>query len=473
MKVLLLRPPDPLQEVALLSHTRPMNLAYLAAWLRRGGDEVVLVDYEIEPYTAEHLTAILRRERPAVVGFSCTTPTVLSGARLAARIKALDPGIITVVGGAHANGLPRQTLEEFPDFDCLVFGEGEVTFAELCRAVGKGGSLEGVCGLVFRQGDKVVENPPRPLIADLDELPLPARDLFAVAAQAGHTSRGFSNRLRSAELFTARGCPIACSFCAIQTAFGRSVRLHSPERIAAEVQHLTEQYGCEHLVIADDTFTLQEARAQEISAILGRSGLTSWNCDTRVNTVTPGLLQTMAANGCRKVAFGVESGSQRIIDRIGKKITIEQVRAAVRWAKEAKIPEIEGNFIIAADPGEDRGDLEETRRLITALPWTFVSVSIIVPYPGTPVYTRMRAAGQIDPVASWEDFVMFGREPRWHTDHFTAAELLALQKSLTRAFYLRPGYIASRLATIRSIGDLNYWIRAGIAYLRWYRSGKI
>lgn len=473
MKVLLLRPPDPLQGVALLSHTRPMNLACLAAWLRREGHAVRLVDYEIEPYSDVHLTTLLERERPQLIGLSCTTPTIVSGARLAARIKAIDAGIVTVIGGAHANGLPVQTLEEFPAFDCLVFGEGEVTLAELCRTVETGGSLEDLAGLSFRRNGVVVQNRPRPLIAQLDDLPLPARDLFPAAAQAGHASRGFSNALRSAELFTARGCPVACSFCAIQTAFGRSVRLHSPQRIAAEVATLTREHGCEHLVIADDTFTLQEARALEISAVLGKSGIASWNCDTRVNSVTPALLKAMAANGCRKVAFGVESGSQRIIDRIGKQITVEQVRTAVRWAKEARIPEIEGNFIIAADPGEDRADLEETRRLITSLPWTFVSVSIIVPYPGTPVYARMREAGQIDAGASWEDFVMFGRRPRWRTDHFSADELVALQKELTRAFYLRPGYIAGRLGTIRTLDDARYWFRAGLAYLRWYRAGKV
>ena len=473
MNVLLVRPPDSLQGSALLSHTRPVNLAYLAAWLRREGIDVALADFEITPFDRDGFTARLRQLRPAVVGFSAATPTVTGAARLAAQVKSILPECVTVIGGAHANGLPAETLEEFTDFDCLVYGEGELTLLEVCRVVERGGSLHGIAGLAHRNGGQVVVNPPRELLAELDDLPMPARDLFVAAEQAGHASRGFSNRLRSAELFTARGCPFACTFCAIQTTFGRKVRLHSVGRVGQEVDHLIREYGCNHLVIADDTFTLQPERAAEICGRLKASGLTSWNCDTRASTVTPQLLRTMARSGCRKVAFGVESGSQRVMDRIGKQLTVEQVTSAVRWAKEAGIRHIEGNFIIGADPTETAGDLDQTRRMLTTLPWTFVSVAVLVPYPGTPVYMQMRAAGQIEPDASWDNFVMFGRTPRWRTDHFSADDLVALQKRLTRAFYLRPGYIAARLGAIRSREEARYWFGAGIAYLRWYFGGKV
>jgi radical SAM superfamily enzyme YgiQ (UPF0313 family) len=343
-----------------------------------------------------------------------------------------------------------------------------VTLLELCQ----GGNFPEILGLVWRDGGKIVVNPPRPLIGNLDLLPFPARDLLPELTRAGHSSRGFGNELRSTEIYTSRGCPFACSFCAIQATFGRSVRFRSPASIAAELAEISQIAPVEHLVIADDTFTLDPQRATEISRIIGRSGITSWNCDTRVSSVTPELLRSMRANGCTKVAFGVESGSQRILDLIGKKIQVEQVGQAVAWAKEAGIHHIEGNFIIGADPSESDEDLELTRRMILSLPWTFVSVAVIVPYPGTPIYQQMRAAGQIDAAANWDDFVMFGRTPRWRTDNFTGSELIARQKALTRAFYLRPSYIAGRLATIRSLAEARYWFGAGTAYLKWYWSGK-
>jgi len=472
MNVLLVRPPDPLQESALLSHTRPMNLAYLAAWLRREGIEVALADFEITPFDDAGFTGLLRALRPAVVGFSAATPTIRGAAQLAALAKQALPSCVTVIGGAHANGLPAETLAEFAAFDYLAYGEGEQTLLELCRVIERGGSFAGIAGLVCRHKGQVQVNPPRELLAELDVLPLPARDLFDTAEQAGHTSRGFSNRLRSAELFTSRGCPFACSFCAIQATFGRKMRFHSIARVGQEIDQLAHDFGCNHLVIADDTFTLLPERATEICGHLKASGISSWNCDTRASTVTPQLLRTMAQSGCLKVAFGVESGSQRIMDRIGKQLTVEQVISAVRWAREAGIPHIEGNFIIGADPAETATDLEQTRKLILTLPWTFVSVAVIVPYPGTPVYEQMRAAGQIETEATWDDFVMFGRTPRWRTDHFSGADLVAWQKQLTRAFYLRPGYIAARLGAIRSRAEARYWFGAGFAYLRWYFSGR-
>lgn len=468
-QILLIRPPDPLQEAALLSHTRPMNLAALAAYLRQAGFSITICDYEVTPYQPELLHLLLAKLRPAVVGISCTTPTISNGGRLATEIKAFAPEILTVVGGPHPSALPEQTLEEFPGFDCLVYGEGEVTLLELCQ----GRLFPDVLGLVWRDDKKIVRNPPRPLIADLDLLPFPARDLLPELPQAGHSSRGFGNELRSTELYTSRGCPFACSFCAIQATFGRSVRFRSTASIAAELAEIQRTAPVDHLVIADDTFTIDPERATEISQIIGGSGIPSWNCDTRVTSVTPQLLHTMKLNGCSKVAFGVESGSQRILDKIGKRIQAEEVSQAVAWAKEAGLQHIEGNFIIGADPSETAEDLALTRRMILDLPWTFVSVAVIVPYPGTPIYRQMLVAGQIDADASWDDFVMFGRTPRWRTDNFSSSELVARQKALTRAFYLRPRYIAGRLASIRSWAEMRYWFGAGSAYLQWYLRGRV
>lgn len=471
-QILLFRPPDPLQDSALLSHTRPMNLAYLAATLRLAGIEVVIIDYETTSFSEGHLQQVLQSMRPVLAGITCTTPTVKSAARLSSTIKSYAPDVSTVIGGSHASALPEQTLREFPAFDYLIFGEGETTLLELCIRLRDGGKDSAINGLAFRENGAVTVTESRSLITDLDSIPFPARDLIDYSAQAGHSSRGFSNKLLSTELFTSRGCPVGCSFCAIQATFGRSVRFRDPSFIEDEVSRMVREHHFNHVVIADDTFTLLPERAAAISEILGRSGINSWNCDTRVNSVSLELLKTMKRCGCEKVAFGVESGSQRMLDLIGKKITVDQVRNAVHWAKQAGIKHIEGNFIIGCDPSETAEDLEETRKLITSLPWTFVSVAVIVPYPGTPVREQMLASGLIDAEAGWEDYVIFGKRPGWRTEHFSADELLQHQRSLTRSFYLRPSYILSRLASIRSCGELQYWSTAGSSYLKWYLTGR-
>jgi len=468
MKVLLIRPPEPMQAVDLLSHTQPINLAYLAAYLREHGITVGIVDYEVRPYSDEDLRSLLLRERPDLLGVSCMTPSILAGAHICRICKEELTGVPTVVGGPHANGLPIRTLEQFESFDYLVFGEGEVTLLELCQMVRDGGSPTAIDGLVYRLEGRIAQNAPRALIRNLDDLPMPARDLLQSGGRVGHSSRGFSSRLRAVEVFTSRGCPIGCFFCAIQATFGKTLRFRSPLAIDNEIAQVQRSQGVDHVIISDDAFTMQQDRAFELCEVFVRRGLTSWNCNTRVNAITRDLLSSMKASGCEKVSFGVESGSQRIMDRIGKKITVEQVVQAVRWAREVGIKHVEGNFIVGAHPTETMDDIRQTLKMMRNLPFTIVSVTVIVPYPGTPVYDWMVRNNAIDSDVSWEDFVMFGKPPKWRTEHFSAGDLLDIQRMLTRKFFLNPGYIAQRLMDIRSLDELRYWVESGVSYLKWY-----
>ena len=473
MNVLLVRPPDPLQSAMLLCHTKPLNLAYIASYLIGKKNNVRIVDYQIEPFAEEKLLTVIKEFNPEVVGFSCTSPTVKNGSKICSIIKNYDKNITSVVGGPHVSGLPVRTMEEFPAFDFGVFGEGEITFYELCSRLHDKTDPRHVKGIVYRENGNIVQTAERELIDDIDILPFPARHLIDYdSVQAGQSVRGFSNKLYATEIFTSRGCPYACSFCAIQTTFGRSVRFRNLDCVEEEIREFQKRYNFNHLIIADDTFSLDPKRAEKLCEIIGRSGFRSWNCDTRVNTVNKELLKAMKDSGCIKVAYGVESGSPRIIDCIGKKITNEQVTNAVRWAKEAGIKHIEGNFMIGADPSETAEELDMTRKLIMNLPWTIVSVTVIAPYPGTPVYKKMKDNNQIFS-EEWENFVTFGKIPTWRTDNFSAEDLVRLQKKIAADFYLNSRYIWRQLKTIKSLAEFKYYLTSGISYLKWYLCNRL
>jgi len=362
MRVVLARPPDPMGMVDLLSHTLPTNIGYVAAVLLAEGHDVEIWDYESEPFTVAGFLDRIESVAPDVIGWSCMTPTIENGAKMAALVKARFPRITTVVGGPHSSALPRRTLLEYPSFDVVVNKEGEESMAELCRKLP--GPIAGTAGITHREGGGVTVEAERPLRRNLDDYPFPARQLYQDGMRrVGHSSRGFPNRIRSTEIFTSRGCPYQCTFCAIVATFGRSLRLRSIENVRSEIEECQAEYGVEHLIIADDTFGLKKGRVEELSELFERLGLRSWSCDTRVDCVDPEKLRAMVRSGCTKVAFGVESGSERVIKLNRKKIDLERVHAAVRWAREAGIRHVEGNFIIGSHPDERWEDIQETLAL--------------------------------------------------------------------------------------------------------------
>ena len=459
--------------VDVLSHTLPTNLGYIAAYAMREGFDLEVWDYELEHFLAVKFLERVRDVQPAVIGFSCMTPTIVNGHHIATLVKRHFPHVITVVGGAHSSALPERTLEEFPFFDLVVNQEGEETFLEICRIVRDGDPVRGLVGTTWRDGKMIIREQSRPFIKDLDAIPFPARELYhMVGKQSGHSSRGFSNKLKSTEIFTSRGCPYNCTFCAITATFERTLRLRSPGNVFAEIEDVQKRFDIDHFVIADDTFGLEKGRLETLCEGFRSLGVKSWNCDTRVDCVTPESLRLMKESGCAKVAFGIETGSPRVVALNKKKIDLERAREAVHWAKEAGIKHIEGNFIIGSHPDETPKDLELTAKMIRELPLTFVSISVIVPYPGTPNYEIMMERGHIYST-DWSEYVMFGKAPGWRTEHFSPDDLLRYQKRLNRAFYLNPDYMLHMLLSIRSFSELGYYLKAGKAFIKWVGGGDV
>ncbi len=470
MKLALVHPPEPMKSIASEVCQHPISLAQLAAYVcERLGVEVEIWDYDVLPYAQDHLLANLERFRPDVVGFTAMTPLVKTAAKLAAIVKAADQGIVTLVGGPHVSAIPERTLTEFSAFDLGVVGEGERTLADLCAAIESGERLTGIRGTVYRENGVVRLAPSRELIADLDELPYPARDLIDFSLYGGSSSPGLSSKLRNVtELFTTRGCPVRCIFCASHVVHHTRVRSRSVEHVLGEVRECVEKYGVDHFTIDDDTFTFGHRRLMGIVAGLRELGV-SWDCDSRVTNVDEALLREMAAAGCVKIAFGVESGSPRILEAVHKKITVPQIETAFRAARRANI--LTSAFImLGAHPSETPAEVEQTFRLMLRIKPDFVMVYIAVPYPGTDLHEMMVREGLLLS-EDWDEFDIVRSEPVWRTHHFTPDQLIAAQRSMYRRIYLRPGFVMRKFAMLKSADDLRYFADAFIKFSK-YVFGK-
>jgi len=449
MKVALIRCPSSQGELTKTSLSQhPINLLYIAAYVIKHGHNVKIFDYEVENFDIEKIIEF----NPNIVGITAMTPLIKKASEIAKDIKTRIKTIV-VVGGNHVTALPKETLEEFPVFDIGVIGEGEETLKEICD----GKLLKDILGIVYRNGDKIIVNNRRPPIHNLDSLPFPARDLIDMKKYKGASTPGLSREfLNITELFINRGCNWnLCTFCASKLTH-QKFRMRSIDNVIEEMNECIKKYGINHFTIDDDTLTTSKERTLEFCEKVKELNIT-WDCDSRV-TVDKEVLQAMKDAGCKKIAFGVESGSRQILQKIKKGITTQQIKNTFKWCKEVGI-ETSAFFMIGAHPDETYEDLEETNKLIKEIKPDFITASIAVPYPGTELRKQMAEKNLISN-NNWEEYALYNTLPRWRTTNFTSEELLKIQQDMIKSFYMRPSYMIKRLLKIRSFGEFKYWLKA-------------
>lgn len=368
----------------------PLGLGYLAAVMEAEGHTVIILDLGLQPHTAleqdaERLVAF----QPDLVGLTAMTNNYHSAEQALALVKQ-QIGCTTVLGGPHATIFPDRVIAD-PNIDYVIYGEGEETLRELTRAIVAEGpqpsetTLRGIAGLCFKVGGQVVLNPARPLIRDLDALPMPARHLFELSRYPLYTPSGE----RMVTLLSSRGCPYNCSYC-FKGIVGRTYRQRSPESIIAELRHLMDTYGYRHFYFIDDLFTLDRRRLTVLATRMIEDKLDiRWQCLARVDRVTPDLLQLMYHAGCREVHYGIESGNPEILKTLGKGITHEQVRQAVAWTAQAGIL-AKGYFMLGL-PGDTEETMQQTIRFASELELDQAMFSLTTPFPGTRLWDELVA----------------------------------------------------------------------------------
>jgi anaerobic magnesium-protoporphyrin IX monomethyl ester cyclase len=450
---------------------------------------------------------LLEEKRPQYYVTQVTAPTLrndMYGAFLAHSL-----GARTIAFGTHVTPVPRQTMRAFPSLSFVLRGEPELTLRELIDTLNVAGStlqvkhsnenwwqdiepefadrlqrlftdtdpdwqpawlyakpstlnlqLSTIKGLVWRNGSNVVVNPDRPLIRNLDNLPLPRHDLLPLSDYRAPLVRG-----PYAFVVTSRGCPANCRFCIKHVSYGRSVRFRSPENILAELAQLIE-LGVRSVHMYADLFTVSREQVVELCELILERGLRlRWTCNSRVDFVDAEMLELMGRAGCWMISWGIESGSEEILRRVHKGIRIEQVERALRWAKDAGI--LNWGYFIIGLPGETRETIQETIRFSKKLPLDLALFHIAAPHPGTPFFFEVVEQGWFRPGTEWEQVDM-DRSTVLDYPHLRAEELERWARRAFREWALRPGPILTYLGML--IKSPSLWrptVRIGLESLGW------
>lgn len=420
----------------------PLGLGYISSHVKQHGYRVRLIDPNVQRFTAEQIAKDISEADPLLVGVSFMTPQFFSTRKIVDAIKALSPHIPVVLGGAHPSVMPQRTLEEIPNADYVVSGEGEQTALELLNALrDQQDDLGMIGGLTWRTNGGIQENAPRPLLQDLDSLPPPDRGLIDQSVY--HQQRFLSYSKRSAAIHTSRGCPGRCVFCASGHKLASAVRTRSIANVMEEIDGLRRRYGIDYLLIKDDTFTLKRSRIREFcAAIKERHPGLRWHCMGRVNTVDEDILATMKDAGLNDIFFGIESGNDAILKQSCKFITTKQTRQAVEAASKLGIRSY-GAFILGL-PGDTHETIEQTIAFACSLPLTMAGFSVLIPYPGTKVYDTHYTTSECDSI----DYSKFIASTGVHyVEGYTGlsgmdvSELPSLVAKAQRRFYMRPRQI--------------------------------
>lgn len=460
-RVLLINPPWVIGEDknlwnSVASCWPSLGLAYIAAVLESAGHQVQYLDCSALRYTVKDAAKALSLESESgnfdFIGLTATTPLINNSLAIAAVAKEIWPKAKIVLGGVHPSILPDEVMAH-DAVDFVAIDEGEETMKELVS----GKEPAQILGLVYKDDGQIIKNAPRPLIKDLDAIPPPAYHLLPMDKY--YPAVGSYKRLPVMIMFATRGCPGRCTFC--YRTFRGVVRKRSARNIIDEIKILQRDYGIKEVAFYDDTFTLFKDVVKEFCDIIEKEKIDlTWSCFTRVDHISEDLLRAMKKAGCHLILFGVESADEEILKNINKRISLEQVKQAVKLARRLGI-ETRASFMIG-NQGETEATIEKTIDFAIRLDPDEVQFNIATAYPGTELFDWAKENGYIKSF-NWDDYSMSNVVlelpglPRAKMQHY--------YESAHRRFYFRPRIILRRLWHIRSGEQLKQEVKGGLALL--------
>ena len=394
----------------------------------------------------------LKNFAPDYLVANIATPTFKSDMEAMAKAKQLFPNIKTIIKGAPFLTYNTNVVYENPFIDYVIIGEPELTLKEILEGI-PNENIKGICYLENMQG---VKNEPRPFNENLDDLPFPARHLVDNTIY-----KRPDNGKVQAVIKVSRGCPFHCFFCLATPVSGAKVRTRSAENIIAEISECIEKYNIRNFLFWSDIFNLDRAWTINLCEKIIASGLNfTWSANTRANTIDDEMASLMYKAGCRLVSIGVESGSQEILDNIGKKITLDEIRNTVKVIKKNKIKIY--NYFVIGLPWETEKTVEETIKFAIELDSNFISFYTATPLPGTRFFAYAMMNKLIDGQLNFDSAYYV---PTIRAHKLSKERILELHKQAVKRFYLRPGFIIKTLLSLRSFIELKNYFIAGLSLI--------
>jgi len=423
-----------------------LGIAYIAAFLREHSIIVEILDSVFGGW--EETEKRLMHTDYDMLCISTLTKNFDDGLKVAKIAKKANPRCVTVFGGIHPTIFADDIIKR-KEIDIVCIGEGDYTILELIKTIENNGEFSQIKGIYYKDGENIIKNEHRPLIQNLDEIPFPARDLLPMDKYlVTHVGRvGGELPSVSTSMMTSRGCPFRCTFCSSHLIFGRKIRYRSPKNVVDEIEFLVERYKVKGISFVDDTFTLNPIRVSSICSEIRSRGIdVEWICMGRVDSISKDMLEDMKKAGCISIGYGIESGSQHVLDRYIKKgITLESVERAIKITRDVGITSVA--YFMIGTPGETLDDINKTIEFAKKLNPDAANFSISIPMPGTEMFDIANKMGLIK-AEGFKDFD-FGEYPIFQSHDLPRDKVYELYKKADREFYFRLSYLYNQISSFR------------------------
>ncbi len=406
----------------------PIGIGYLASFLEKNGFKTAIIDMDAEKYGISIIPELLNKINPKVVGVSITSDLIFPlSYKIIQKIKEVSE-LPLVVGGVFPTNNPEYLLKK-KSIDYLARGEGENTLLELLKfLINNVGNLSQINGLSYKTDGKLVHNPIRDLIKNLDEIPFPAWEKFAV----NKYFISISCKNPSFAITASRGCPFRCIFCA--TSVFQYYRVRTPKNVVNEIEYLHQKFGIKDITFHDPTFNVNPKWVISFcKELLERKIKIKWRCLCRVDQISEKMLAYMKAAGCYNISFGIESSKDRFLDFLQKDFSIEQVKKAIKLVKKYKIEVL--TYFMYGIPGQLISDLKHNIKFIKELNPDYINILILNPVVGTKL---------------WEIATNKGWLHGFNLEEFESPEKLGIQKQWwkipnlnekTLNYYIKKSYL--------------------------------